>query len=355
MAISARPHVVVTVPVRDEAANLPRFLSTTLLWADRVIVADQGSTDGSGQLAASFPHVTVVQNPSPVFDEAARQRILLDAARALTPMPRLLVALDADEILSANVLDSAEWEGALAAEPGTSIRLARVELATTTTEYLRHWWDDTGARGGFAYMDDGARHAGRLLHSDRLPEPPEARLSLEDVVVLHYAQASPRRAASKERWYQCFERVHFSDQYTDVGIRRRYDWLRRAGPDLPHRDCPAHWTEGYVEKGIDLSQPPEDRFFWTDWDVLRMFGEHGVDRFRFLDIWRFDWEAARLEALARGIGDVPPQPIHPPDDLVSRSVRRVLEASSRFRWRRHTDVMVAKGLALAARAGGGGR
>ncbi len=347
--------MVVTVPVRDEAANLPRLLATTLLWADHVVIADQGSSDGSAELARSFPGVTVVDNPSRSYGEDARQQILLDAARKLTPAPRLLVALDADEIMSANVLESEEWDEVLRALPGTSIRLARVELAADTTRYLRHWWDDAGVRGGFAYMDDGAAHTGRRLHSNRLPEPPAPRLSLEDVVVLHYSQASPRRVASRERWYQCFERVHFPDQYGDVAIRRRYDWLKRAGPDVRMRSCPAAWTGAYARAGIDLVQPAEDRYFWTDWDVLRMFDCHSTSTFRFLDIWNFDWEAARGEAVARGIAGVPPRPIVPPGDVVSRSVRRFLDLSARTRWRVYTDAAVSKGLAVVTRSRNGHR
>lgn len=38
------------------------------------------------------------------------------------------MALDADEALSANVLDSAEWRAALAAEPGTVLRLRWANL-----------------------------------------------------------------------------------------------------------------------------------------------------------------------------------------------------------------------------------
>src|SRR5437868_8601 len=99
-----RPRIIVTVPVRDEAAALPRCLSTTLLWADAVVVADQGSTDRSIEIARSFPRVVVIDNPDASFDEASRQRQLIEAARRHFPGPRCLVALDADEIMSANVL-----------------------------------------------------------------------------------------------------------------------------------------------------------------------------------------------------------------------------------------------------------
>jgi hypothetical protein len=139
---------VVIVPVRDEADILPRFLSTTLLWADSVIIADQCSTDGSADVARQFPRVTVVENPSPVFSEDERQRILIEAARSLVPEPRVLVALDADEILSANALTSPEWRAAVAAAPGTSGRIARIELCERTSSYFRHAFDDAGTRWG---------------------------------------------------------------------------------------------------------------------------------------------------------------------------------------------------------------
>ena len=44
---SQRPTVIVICAVRNEAWILPRFLAVASHIADHIIVADQGSTDGS--------------------------------------------------------------------------------------------------------------------------------------------------------------------------------------------------------------------------------------------------------------------------------------------------------------------
>jgi hypothetical protein len=257
----------------------------------------------------------------------------------------VLVALDADEILSANALTSPEWRAAVAAAPGTSGRIARIELCERTSSYFRHAFDDAGTRWGFVYADDGSDHDRSLIHGDRLPESSQ-QIALTDVVVLHYSHANHRREASKDRWYQCFEHVHFGDVRNDVDIRRRYDWAERLAPKMAIRPCPAEWTAGYEAAGIDLAEPPSRDHYWTDWDVLHMFAEHGTEAFALLDIWDVDWEEVRLAAVARGVNGVPMSPIRTPNTFIARLVRWFLKRSRRWRWRGKTDAVVARALRL---------
>ncbi len=56
---TAKVPVSILVPIRNEAANLPRCLRS-VAWADEVFVVDSGSTDGSVAIAESFG-ATVVQ------------------------------------------------------------------------------------------------------------------------------------------------------------------------------------------------------------------------------------------------------------------------------------------------------
>src|SRR4051794_21317449 len=106
--------VICVTPVRNESWILDRFLRAAELWADHIVVADQASTDGSREIAEGFEKVRVIENTAPAYDEGARQRLLLDAAREI-PGRRLIVALDADEALAAGWEDTAEWEEALVA------------------------------------------------------------------------------------------------------------------------------------------------------------------------------------------------------------------------------------------------
>src|SRR4051795_11203104 len=112
--------VVCVTPVKNEGWFLERFLRATELWADRIIVADQGSTDETRAIAARFPKVTLVENPRADYDEGARQRLLIAAAREV-PGPKVVIALDADEVLTPTWTESQEWRDALAAPPGTAL------------------------------------------------------------------------------------------------------------------------------------------------------------------------------------------------------------------------------------------
>ena len=119
--------VICVTPVRNEAWILERFLTSASLWADRIVVADQGSEDASRDIALRFPKVTLLENPSDRYDEVARQRLLIDEARA-TPGRRLIVALDADEALTWRSWETEEWDALRHAPEGTVASFEWVDL-----------------------------------------------------------------------------------------------------------------------------------------------------------------------------------------------------------------------------------
>ncbi|MGB8077207.1 MAG: glycosyltransferase family 2 protein, partial [Gallionella sp.] len=117
----AKPKIICLTPVRNESWILEKFLKAASLWADHIIIADQFSDDDSREIAGRFDKVILIRNPSAEFNEPERQRLLIEAARKIEG-PRLLITLDADEFLTANFHDSAEWEFIMHAPPGTVIR-----------------------------------------------------------------------------------------------------------------------------------------------------------------------------------------------------------------------------------------
>jgi hypothetical protein len=335
------PTVIALTPVRDEAWALPRFLASTALWADHIVIADQRSDDDSRAIAARHPKVTLVDNPGERYSEVERQRVLIDAARRF-PAPRLLVALDADEILSANVLTSREWQAALLAPPGTAIELAKVELFGSVDHYIIQSAEHLGMTFPFAYVDDGRPHESSVLHACRVPQPrgERSRLRVKDVVVLHYQLLNTARQASKDRWYRCFERVHTPAKRV-VEIERLYNWLARLDPARQLSPSRPEWTAAYRRAGIDVAGIDDPRaVFWWDWDILRLFARHGVAPFRHLDIWDFDWEALRRDGIARGLPDLPAQPIRAPRGAVDRAIRAALRRSHRLKPRRLWDPLL---------------
>ena len=115
-----RPLIVCLTPVKDEAWILARFLRCAATWADHIIVSDQGSIDGSRAIAQNCAKTKLIENPAERYDEGARQRLLVEAARSIpNDGKRIFIALDADEALSANWRKSPEWHKLLRAAPGT--------------------------------------------------------------------------------------------------------------------------------------------------------------------------------------------------------------------------------------------
>lgn len=320
----SRPRIIVLVPVRNEAWILRTFLDCASLWADHIIVADQSSTDGSAEIAAAFPKVTVMENSSPVYSEVERQRLLIEAARRF-PAPRVLIAIDADEIVSANILTSADWESAVHQPPGTVLGFAKVELFGSTKEYFLHSVEDKNSFIPFGFVDDGTSHNGEVLHTCRIPERVDSpRFNLKDVVVLHLARINTLRAESKERWYRCFERISTPEKNI-LTIHRLYDFFERLRDQFNIRKTQHDWFSNYDKNGIDLTVDDAETIFWWDWEVLRFFKQHGIAPFRHLDIWDVDWEALRERGLAQGIDGLPEKPVKIPLGLRDRLIRGVLK------------------------------
>lgn len=286
-----RPTIVCLTPVRNEAWILGRFLRCAERWADHIIMADQGSTDGSGEIAARHPKVRVIRNPGAIVEEGSRQELLLAAAREI-PGPRLLLALDADEMLSANYAASPEWPALLAAPPGTQICLERGDVYPFCQDigvFHSPWL--------FGFMDDDRPHQGRFIHSPRVPQDEHGpKLFLADIKVLHYQYTDWARMKAKHRLYEVIEALH-DPRRGAISIYRQYHHMDVPNPcRVPIRH---EWLDDYVRAGIDMTSTNVEGRYAFDADTLSHLEKHGARRFAKLSIWDTDWVAlAELHGFA---------------------------------------------------------
>lgn len=310
--------VICVTPVRNEAWILEPFLNSAALWADRIIVADQGSTDGSAELARRHPAVTVVENPAPGYDEGSRQRLLLAAARRI-PGRRLIVALDADEALSSTWMHTAEWDAARAAPPGTAFAFDWVNVLPggKAAWIPRH-------KIVFAFVDDGSQHRGERIHSTRVPvADATAVVPLDEVKVLHFQHHYWRRMESKQRWYQCWEALE-NPSKRPIQIYRQYHGMHAFAREEIH-PLDQSWLDGYRERGVDLRDARDDDPYWWDAEVFDWIVEHGARRFAKLALWDVDWAD-----IGRRLGrDVPAARVRDPRGRFAKAVHRWLATTQR--------------------------
>jgi len=282
-----RTKFICITPIKNESWILEKFLTATSLWADYIILADQRSTDNSASIAAKFEKVILVKNEND-YNEFERTKILLSEARKIQGR-KIIFALDADEIFSANYMDSPEWDTIKNAPEGSVLMFDRINL---TPDYDRHFGS---LKMSLGFVDDGVTTiestTKAILHNIRLPWPVDAiSYYFKDIKVLHYDFVLPERTLSKLRWYQCFERIKFNQP--DLYLLKKYPFFANIEDYLAQVKVSIvkdHWFKNYRDKNIDITSlnPPT---LWWDEEVLKMIEKYGISFFQRLDIHTVDWE-----------------------------------------------------------------
>ncbi|WP_017656147.1 glycosyltransferase family 2 protein [Fortiea contorta] len=297
------PKIVVITPVKNEAWILERFLSVTSQFADYIIIADQNSTDESQAICKNYPQVILIENKSEKFNEADRQLLLIKTARELISEHKIILALDADEILAANAMKTQSWRTMLTAKPGTILYFEKPDLFDTTHQCIR-----TGILTPLGYVDDGAPHQPKSIHSVRIPTPEYARkLHIHDIKILHYGLTRLDAHAAKLRMYSVIENV--LGVGNAIGRRSRYpakpNYLQLGAVE----NAPHEWFFDWEQQGIDMHTIIKQKYYPYDLEILHYFHKYGVNRFITEDIWNFDWEACRQYAKSQGMSNIPDEKI----------------------------------------------
>lgn len=277
------PKIIVLTPVKNEAWILNRFLKVTSLFADHIIIIDQNSTDGCLEIYQQYPKVTLLHNNSENYDEAQRQLILIAKAREIEKGPKILLALDADEILTADSFNSLGWKTMLKAAPGTILFFEKPDLYLNPFQSIRY--DSLWPLG---YVDDGVEHKPIKIHSIRIPQPEYAKkLFLNDVKIIHYALTRMDNQKSKMRFYSMMENILNKNNF--LARRKVYtpDYNYKQNGTL--KETPVNWFEGWENLGIDMKSIESGQNFWYDDEALKLLQIHGSRKFWLDKIWDKDW------------------------------------------------------------------
>lgn len=280
--------IICLTPVKNEAWILKKFLVTTSLWADHIIIADQNSTDGSIEIAQAFPKVILIRNTSKYFNEPERQKMLINEARKIEG-DNILIALDADEILTADSINNPEWNIIKELDKGTVISFVWANLLPLKNIY---WTAPNKMQFGF--VDDGSVHAGTVIHSTRIPVPQDKKEYYPvNIKVMHFQYANWERMKSKHRWYQCWELIN-SPKRSIIGIYRQYHHMY-AIKKSQFKNIPNEWFSEYKKMSLDFSDMAVEKFYYWDYEVISLFKKYGLSFFSRIDIWDIDWNEVIVE------------------------------------------------------------
>lgn len=272
-------NLICLTPVKNEDWILDKFLQSTSLWADYIIIADQNSTDHTKIITEKYNKVKYILNTETGFNEPERQKLLIQEARKI-PGKNILFTLDADELFTPNFNSSIELITIINSEPGTVITFDWYNICPN---YKDMW---LGRKIPVGFVDDGSDHKGDKIHSQRIPYSIcSPVLECNDIKIMHFQYTDWNRMQSKHRWYQCFELLNNINKTID--IYRRYHHMYE---NINYEKIPQNWFENYRTQGIDITSVNKKVKLWWDLEVLKYFELYGCKRFQNLNIWTCDWQ-----------------------------------------------------------------
>ena len=296
-----RPLLVVLTPVLNEAWILPAFLKATSLWADYIIIADQMSTDGSREIYARFKELKsegikelendcqliVVDNPRKEMHQSATRQLLFDAAKKIEG-DKIFFAMDADEFLSGNFMETEGWKNIINSEPGDLFCFSWMNLNASGTKYgltEPYYWA--------AHVNEdilSGTYPERFIHEWRLPWPKHENhvYTVKDILFIHFGGVNEVRVKNKGLFYLVSQYTHPDNKRSTISLYRQYHDLQFK---QQYYDVPENAYDIYTKHGVDI---------WANIDLTAEGLHHvmtvqnklntlGASALRKLDIWDEDF------------------------------------------------------------------
>lgn len=270
---------IILTPVKNEEWILELFLRNTSSWADKIIIADQNSTDESLKICSKFEKVSVIKNESVGHSNTVRW-LLLDEARK-SEGNNLIFFLDADELLSPTCVRKIDdMVSKKTAGLGSGFSFDWVQLFGSTEMFrvdsvwkknikVAAFWDDRKMDFIRKYVIND--------HTSRIPET-EKIIHME-YPLLHFNHIFKEKYDWKQVWYRCDEYIQNPSKVRK--INNKYS-IMDSEPSLES-------TEKCWFKGIELQNFSYDRI--KDWryiQIKKWIQKYGTKFFEPLDIWKIE-------------------------------------------------------------------
>lgn len=294
--------IIVVTCVKDEAWMLDRFLATCSQFADHIIISDESTgLDNSLEIYKNYPKVILHHNSGKPVRGDIRRQFVFQEARKISCDKRIIIAIDSDEILSANMNESIEWKTVLDSDPGTLIYLQWVTLWKSNNFYRVDSPNLFGSYNRQIWIDDGSSEIPTIgyqeMHMAYNPLQAKKNIYLNEIVCLHYQCCNWPRMESKHRYYRAHEKANIK-KLSDLAIHRIYGHFMSRKNEI--RKSPPEWFDGWIKKGIDMTSVQVESLNHFDLSVIDILNKNESNYLQFQDIWRVNWDSLFKQAKQEG-------------------------------------------------------
>ncbi len=239
------PRVLALVAFRDERRFLPGLLENLRGQVDGIVALDDGSADGSGELAAACPEVVEVlrsrREDTSRWEEGPLRRALTAAGRRHGA--DWLLGIDADERVEEGFRERAAAEIARAEREGNDAYFVHFCEAWDAPDRIRvDGWFGRKRKAALFRARDDHRFDARGLHGHWAPlnDHPDEEFPQADLLLYHLRMIRPEDRLARRRRYERLdpERAHQAIGYEyltdESGLR-----LEPLPPGRGYRPWPA--------------------------------------------------------------------------------------------------------------------
>ena len=276
-----KPLLICMTPVRNEAWILKAFLTATSLWADYIIIADQGSTDGSREIALNFPKVILIDNPAVEMHQAQTRKLLFDEAKKIKGK-KILFALDADEFISGDFIHSDSWKYIINSKVGEVFYFRWINLCSPSDAIFTEQWmlwastiDDNDMESTFP---------DNYIHEWRLPYPKDVQNEsfFEDISFIHFARVNKERQYNKNCFYQVVTKNNEPTK-SFVNLYRMYHSEDNQLKSKVDNSIYSFYLNNDMDLFNEIAFTDPNSYYLKQ--IFQYFEQKGIRYFSGLDIW----------------------------------------------------------------------
>ena len=207
-----KPLLIVLSCTRNYGWVTRAFLEGNTRWADYIIIVDQMSTDGTREMCAEYgDKVIIVDDPDMTYKESTRAKMAFEKGREIAgERDRIFFALDIDEVMPANWMDTEDGKRILNSKPGDEFSLHWANLNPDNKTYYEDGATDPCQVQYKVFHDELKivfKESVLQMHTPLLPYtqweiPP---YEVKDFPLLHFGHYNTRWNVYKGKYYQVLD------------------------------------------------------------------------------------------------------------------------------------------------------